>query len=155
MTIFIIISFLKNQTFFICPYSFFLFPTIPNFKVGISLESVNMDMLGRSDRIVVGKDQTTIVTGSDNKDAIEKRIAQIRAEVDATENKFDKEKGLERVAALGGGIARIKVGAATETELKDKKLRYEDALNSVKSALEMVNYNNFFLKKKTYIFFIL
>lgn len=106
-------------------------------EVGISMESVTMDMLGRADRIVVGKDATTIITDSSNKDALVKRIAQIRAEADATDNKFDKEKAAERIAALGGGIARIKVGAATETELKDKKLRYEDALNSVKSALEM------------------
>jgi chaperonin GroEL len=106
-------------------------------EVGISLESVTPDMLGRCDRIVVGKDQTTIVTSDDHKDALAKRIIQIRAEAEATENKFDKEKGIERIAALGGGIARIKVGAATETELKDKKLRYEDALNSVKSAIEM------------------
>lgn len=94
-------------------------------------------MLGRCDRVVVGKDQTTIVADSENQEALLKRIQQIRAEIDATDNKFDKEKMTERIAALGGGIARIKVGAATETELKDKKLRYEDALNSVKSALEM------------------
>lgn len=106
-------------------------------EVGISIESVTLDMLGRADRIVVGKDSTTIITDSSNSEALTKRIAQIRAEADATDNKFDKEKAAERVAALGGGIARIKVGAATETELKDKKLRYEDALNSVKSALEM------------------
>jgi chaperonin GroEL len=106
-------------------------------EVGISLESVTLDMLGKADRIVVGKDSTTIITDSSNKDALVKRIAQIRAEAELTDNKFDKEKAAERVAALGGGIARIKVGAATETELKDKKLRYEDALNSVKSALEM------------------
>lgn len=106
-------------------------------EVGISLESVTLDMLGYADRIVVAKDQTTIVTDSSNKDALLKRIAQIRAEADATDNKFDKEKATERIAALGGGIARIKIGAATETELKDKKLRYEDALNSVRSAIEM------------------
>jgi chaperonin GroEL (HSP60 family) len=106
-------------------------------EVGISLESVTADMLGKCDRLVVGKDSTTIVTGEENTEALKKRIAQIRAEAAATDNKFDKEKAEERVAALGGGIARIKVGAATETELKDKKLRYEDALNSVKSALEM------------------
>lgn len=106
-------------------------------EVGISMESVTLDMLGRADRIVVGKDTTTIITDSSTKEALIKRIAQIRAEAEATDNKFDKEKAQERVAALGGGIARIKVGAATETELKDKKLRYEDALNSVKSALEM------------------
>ena len=106
-------------------------------EVGISLESVTLDMLGYADRIVVAKDQTTIVTDSSNKDALLKRIAQIRAEAEATDNKFDKEKASERIAALGGGIARIKIGAATETELKDKKLRYEDALNSVRSAIEM------------------
>lgn len=106
-------------------------------EVGISLESVTMDMLGSADRVVVGKDSTTLITNSDHTEGLQKRIAQIRAEIDATENKFDKEKNLERIAALGGGIARIKVGAATETELKDKKLRYEDALNAVKSALEM------------------
>eukprot|EP01039_Chlorochromonas_danica_P005708 gene5708-6292_t len=106
-------------------------------EVGISMESVTLDMLGRADRVVVGKDSSTIITDAANKDALLKRIAQIRAEAEATDNKFDKEKAAERVAALGGGIARIKVGAATETELKDKKLRYEDALNSVKSAIEM------------------
>lgn len=106
-------------------------------EVGISLESVTLDMLGKADRVVVGKDASTIVTDSGNSDAIAKRIAQIKAEGEATDNKFDQEKCSERVAALGGGIARIKVGAATETELKDKKLRYEDALNAVKSALEM------------------
>ena len=106
-------------------------------EVGISLESVTMDMLGRADRLVTTKESTTIVTGNNNQDALAKRIQQIRAESEKTDNKFDKEKAEERVAALGGGIARIKVGAATETELKDKKLRYEDALNSVKSAIEM------------------
>eukprot|EP00349_Pseudokeronopsis_sp_Brazil_P001851 CAMPEP_0202957886 /NCGR_PEP_ID=MMETSP1396-20130829/2259_1 /ASSEMBLY_ACC=CAM_ASM_000872 /TAXON_ID= /ORGANISM="Pseudokeronopsis sp., Strain Brazil" /LENGTH=576 /DNA_ID=CAMNT_0049675615 /DNA_START=38 /DNA_END=1768 /DNA_ORIENTATION=+ len=105
--------------------------------VGSSLDTVTVDMLGRADRIVVGKDSSTIITSTDFKDDLLKRIAQIRAEADATDNKFDKEKAQERMAALGGGIARIKVGAATETELKDKKLRYEDALNSVKSAQEM------------------
>merc|ERR1712039_360005 len=70
-------------------------------------------------------------------EAMEKRIQQIRTEAENTESQFDKEKAEERVAALGGGIARIKVGAATETELKDKKLRYEDALNSVHSAQEL------------------
>jgi len=106
-------------------------------EVGISLESVTLDMLGKADRVVVGKDTTTVITDAANTEALNKRIAQIRAEADATDNKFDKEKSMERIASLGGGIARIKVGAATETELKDKKLRYEDALNSVKSALEM------------------
>merc|ERR1712115_310469 len=70
-------------------------------------------------------------------EAMEKRIQQIRTEAENTDSQFDKEKAQERIAALGGGIARIKVGAATETELKDKKLRYEDALNSVESAREL------------------
>mmetsp|Transcript_3524 Transcript_3524/g.7323 ORF Transcript_3524/g.7323 Transcript_3524/m.7323 type:complete len:582 (+) Transcript_3524:39-1784(+) len=106
-------------------------------EVGISLESATLDMLGRADRIVVEKEATTIIPDSANNEALLQRIAEIRIEADSTDNKFDKEKATERMAALGGGIARIKVGAATETELKDKKLRYEDALNSVKSALEM------------------
>ncbi|RYG66984.1 molecular chaperone GroEL, partial [archaeon] len=101
--------------------------------VGLSLESVTLDMLGRADRIVVSKDSSTIITDSSRREDLLKRIAQIRAEMESTESKFDKDKAQERIAALGGGIARIKVGAATETELKDKKLRYEDALNSVKS----------------------
>merc|ERR1719263_2459271 len=87
--------------------------------------------------MVIGKEETTIVTDGKQAEALEKRIQQIRTETELTDSQFDKEKGEERVAALGGGIARIKVGAATETELKDKKLRYEDALNAVKSAMEM------------------
>jgi chaperonin GroEL len=105
--------------------------------VGISLDSVRSEMLGHAQRISVSKDSTTIITGSSYKQAVNKRISQLKHEYDNTESKFDKEKLQERMAALGGGIARIKVGAATETELKDKKLRYEDALNSVRSALEM------------------
>ena len=85
---------------------------------------------------LIGKEETTIVTDGKQAEAMEKRIQQIRTEAENTDSQFDKEKAEERVAALGGGIARIKVGAATETELKDKKLRYEDALNAVKSALK-------------------
>jgi len=106
-------------------------------EVGITLDSVTMDMLGTADRVVVAKELTTIVTDGNQQAAIDARIAQIRREADSVDNDFDKEKARERVAALGGGIARIKVGAATETELKDKKLRYEDALNSVQSAREL------------------
>jgi chaperonin GroEL len=101
------------------------------------LDAVTPDMLGTAERLVVAKEGTTIVTDGKQADAIEKRIAQIQREVAETDSGFDKEKGEERVAALGGGIARLKVGAATETELRDKKLRYEDALNAVKSAMEM------------------
>jgi chaperonin GroEL len=106
-------------------------------ELGNSLESVNLSMLGTAERIVCGKESTTIVTDRENNEALKDRIKQIRAELESSTNKFDKEKLQERAASLGGGIARIKVGAATETELKDKKLRYEDALNSVKSAIEM------------------
>mmetsp|Transcript_44717 Transcript_44717/g.45196 ORF Transcript_44717/g.45196 Transcript_44717/m.45196 type:complete len:590 (-) Transcript_44717:377-2146(-) len=106
-------------------------------EVGITLDSVQLSMLGTADRIVVAKELTTIVTDGTQADAIDARIAQIRREAEQADTDFDREKAIERVAALGGGIARIKVGAATETELKDKKLRYEDALNSVDSAKEM------------------
>lgn len=106
-------------------------------EVGITLDSVTMDMLGTAERIVVAKELTTIVTDGKQQEAIDARIQQIRREAEGVDNEFDKEKARERVAALGGGIARIKVGAATETELKDKKLRYEDALNSVDSAREL------------------
>jgi chaperonin GroEL len=106
-------------------------------ELGITLDSVTIDMLGTADRIVIAKESTTIVTDGKQIEAIEARITQLRREADAADTDFDKEKYTERVAALGGGIARIKVGAATETELKDKKLRYEDALNSVDSAREL------------------
>lgn len=106
-------------------------------ELGITLDSVTNDMLGTADRIVISKETTTIVTDGKQQDAIDARIVQLRKEAETAETDFDKEKCTERVAALGGGIARIKVGAATETELKDKKLRYEDALNSVDSAREL------------------
>lgn len=106
-------------------------------EVGITLDSITMDMLGTADRIVTAKELTTIVTDGSQQESIDARIAQIRREAEAADTDYDREKAQERVAALGGGIARIKVGAATETELKDKKLRYEDALNSVQSAKEL------------------
>lgn len=106
-------------------------------ELGITLDSVSMDMLGTADRIVIAKEVTTIVTDGKQQDAIDARIAQLRKEAEMADTDYDREKCTERVASLGGGIARIKVGAATETELKDKKLRYEDALNSVDSAREL------------------
>lgn len=106
-------------------------------ELGITLDSVTVDMLGTADRIVVAKEQTTIVTDGKQQEAIDARIAQLRREEEEADTDFDADKCRERIAALGGGIARIKVGAATETELKDKKLRYEDALNSVQSAREL------------------
>jgi chaperonin GroEL len=104
--------------------------------VGIGFDKLDASMLGHCDRVVVGKDSTTIITHSEFKNAISDRISQIKAIAADTKSDYDKEKLQERAASLGGGIARIKVGAATETELKDKKLRYEDAINSVKSAIE-------------------
>ena len=106
-------------------------------ELGITLDSVTLEMLGTADRVVIAKEQTTIVTDGKQQDNIDARISQLRREADAAETDFDKDKFTERIASLGGGIARIKVGAATETELKDKKLRYEDALNSVQSAREL------------------
>lgn len=106
-------------------------------EVGITLDAVTSDMLGTCDRAVVAKELTTIVTDGKQDSAVEARIAQIKREGEEADTDFDRDKAEERVAALGGGIARIKVGAATETELKDKKLRYEDALNSVQSAREL------------------
>ncbi|CAB1116674.1 HSP60 [Ectocarpus sp. CCAP 1310/34] len=106
-------------------------------EVGLTLDQVKIEMLGTADRVVVMKEQTTIVSDGRNDEAVKARIKTIRKDAETSDSAFDKEKADERVAALGGGIARIKVGAATETELKDKKLRYEDALNSVKSALEL------------------
>jgi chaperonin GroEL len=106
-------------------------------ELGVTLDSVTVNMLGTADRIVVSKEQTTIVTDGKQQEAIEARILQLRRQEETAETDYDTEKCRERIASLGGGIARIKVGAATETELKDKKLRYEDALNSVRSAREM------------------
>lgn len=105
-------------------------------ELGMVMEDVKLEDLGRAERVVVGKELTTIISGMEHKDAVASRIAQIRREVENTDSQFDREKGEERIARLGGGIARIKVGAATETELKDKKLRYEDALNATKAAME-------------------
>jgi chaperonin GroEL len=106
-------------------------------ELGITLDSVTLDMLGTADRVVVAKETTTIVTDGKHQEDIDARISQLRRESDNADTDFDKDKFTERIASLGGGIARIKVGAATETELKDKKLRYEDALNSVQSAREL------------------
>jgi len=106
-------------------------------EVGLTLENITIDKLGKASRAVIAKEACTIISESANQDAVNKRIETIRKQIENTDSEFDKEKGEERIARLGGGIARIKVGAATETELKDKKLRYEDAINSTKAAIEM------------------
>jgi chaperonin GroEL len=104
--------------------------------IGLSLDMVNADTLGNARKIVITKDTTTIVAEAPDKVALQKRIDQIRRELAETDSQFDTEKLQERLARLAGGVAVIKVGAATETDLKDRKLRLEDALNATKSAVE-------------------
>ncbi|WP_121640646.1 chaperonin GroEL [Virgibacillus sp. Bac330] len=104
--------------------------------LGLDLKSATMDQLGRAAKVVVTKENTTIVEGSGNPEAISARVAQIRAQAEETTSEFDKEKLQERLAKLAGGVAVVKVGAATETELKERKLRIEDALNSTRAAVE-------------------
>lgn len=104
--------------------------------LGLDLKDTTIDMLGTASKVNVSKDDTTIVEGSGEKDNIEARVGQIRAQLDETTSSFDKEKLQERLAKLSGGVAVIKVGAATETEMKERKLRIEDALNSTRAAVE-------------------
>ncbi len=104
--------------------------------VGIKMESVSLDMLGKARQIKVNKDNTTIVDGYGSSEAIEERVQQIRRQHEDSTSEFDKEKLQERLAKLAGGVAVIKVGAATETELKEKKLRIEDALAATRAAVE-------------------
>lgn len=106
-------------------------------EAGLSLDTVTIDQLGKANRVVTAKEACTIIADGTNQENVSKRIEQIRKQVENTDSDFDREKGEERIARLGGGIARIKVGAATETELKDKKLRYEDAINSTKAAIQL------------------
>ncbi|MEX1141417.1 MAG: chaperonin GroEL, partial [Thermoleophilaceae bacterium] len=105
-------------------------------EMGLKLENTQISQLGRARRVVVGKDTTTIVDGAGDGDAIKGRINQIRSEIDNTDSDFDREKLQERLAKLAGGVAVVKVGAATETEMKEKKHRVEDALQATRAALE-------------------
>ena len=105
-------------------------------EMGLKLENTQLSQLGRARRIVVTKDTTTVVDGSGDTDAIKGRINQIKAEVESTDSDFDREKLQERLAKLSGGVAVVKVGAATETEMKEKKHRVEDALQATRAALE-------------------
>lgn len=105
-------------------------------EVGLDLKSVTVEQLGRARQIKVDKENTIIVEGEGNKDAVEERISQIRKQIPATDSEYDKEKLQERLAKLAGGVAVIKVGAATETELKEAKYRIEDALNATRAAVE-------------------
>jgi len=105
-------------------------------QLGLSLKEMTVDMLGTAERVSITKERTTMISTGKHSDEVNERIEVLKADMAATDSDFDQEKLQERIAKLGGAIGRIKVGAATETELKDKKLRYEDALNSVKAAME-------------------
>ena len=105
-------------------------------EMGLKLENTQVSQLGRARRVVVTKDTTTIVDGAGDTDAIKGRINQIKAEIESTDSDFDREKLQERLAKLSGGVAVVKVGAATETEMKEKKHRVEDALQATRAALE-------------------
>src|SRR6201992_2470407 len=105
-------------------------------EMGLKLENTQLSQLGRARRVVVAKDTTTIVDGNGDSDAIKGRIKQIKQEVENTDSDFDREKLQERLAKLAGGVAVVKVGAATETEMKEKKHRVEDALQATRAALE-------------------
>ena len=102
----------------------------------MTLDKVSLEDLGRARRITITKDSTTIVANEDHRDAVNDRVASIKRELDNTESEYDREKLTERIAKLAGGVAVIKVGAPTETELKNRKLRIEDALNATRAAVE-------------------
>src|SRR5881227_730838 len=105
-------------------------------EVGLKLENTRLDLLGSARKVVVTKDETTIVEGGGKEDEIKGRINQIKAEIEKTDSDYDREKLQERLAKLAGGVAVIKVGAATEVELKEKKHRIEDAVQTTKAAVE-------------------
>ncbi len=110
--------------------------TVISEEVGIKLENADLSMLGTAGRVVSTKDKTTIVDGKGTKADIENRVAQLRIQLDQTDSKYDREKLQERIAKLAGGVAVIRVGAATETEMKYLKLKIEDAVNATKAAIE-------------------
>jgi chaperonin GroEL len=105
-------------------------------EMGLKLENTKISQLGKARKVVVDKDSTTIIDGAGDSDAIKGRIKQIKAEIETTDSDFDREKLQERLAKLAGGVAVVKVGAATETEMKEKKHRVEDALQATRAALE-------------------
>ncbi len=105
-------------------------------EVGLKLENVGLDLLGSARKVVVTKDDTTIVEGAGSQDEVKGRINQIKAEIEKTDSDWDREKLQERLAKLAGGVAVVKVGAATEVELKEKKHRIEDALSATRAAIE-------------------
>ena len=105
-------------------------------ELGLKLENTQVSQLGRARRVVIGKDNTTIIDGAGDASAIKGRVSQIKSEIENTDSDFDREKLQERLAKLAGGVAVVKVGAATETEVKEKKHRVEDALQATRAALE-------------------
>src|SRR6201982_3978755 len=105
-------------------------------EMGLKLENTKLSQLGRARKVVVDKDSTTVIDGAGNSDDIKARIKQLKAEIETTDSDFDREKLQERLAKLSGGVAVVKVGAATETEMKEKKHRVEDALQAARAALE-------------------
>ncbi|MEE2033875.1 chaperonin GroEL [Rhodococcus chondri] len=110
--------------------------TVINSDLGLTLKEAGLDLLGSARRVVVTKDTTTIVDGAGTAEDIESRAAQLRREIEATDSDWDREKLEERLAKLAGGVAVIRVGAATETDLKERKFRVEDAVNAAKAAIE-------------------
>ncbi len=104
--------------------------------LGIKLENVTLDMLGQAKKVVIGKEETTIIEGAGSQEAVMGRISQIKRLIETTESSYDREKLQERLAKLAGGVAVLKIGAATETELKEKKHRFEDALSATRAAVE-------------------
>ncbi|MBQ1874385.1 MAG: chaperonin GroEL [Paludibacteraceae bacterium] len=110
--------------------------TVISEEKGIKLEQATLDMLGTAESITVNKENTTIVNGAGNKEAIAQRIAQIKAQIQATKSSYDKEKLQERLAKLAGGVAQLNVGAASEVEMKEKKDRVDDALSATRAAVE-------------------
>jgi chaperonin GroEL len=110
--------------------------TVISEDVGIKLDNVTIEMLGTAKRVVINKEETTIVDGAGDKDAIEGRCAQINAQVEVTTSDYDREKLQERLAKLSGGVAVLRVGGATEVEVKERKDRVEDAMNATRAAVE-------------------
>ena len=110
--------------------------------LGIKLENVTLDMLGTAKRVAITKDETTIVDGAGRKKDIEGRVGQIRTQIDSTTSDYDREKLQERLAKLAGGVAVLKVGGATEVEVKERKDRVDDALNATRAAVDFVAQHN-------------
>src|SRR6201999_4348086 len=110
--------------------------TIVSGDLGIKLENVTVNMLGRAKKVMIDKENTTIVNGAGKKADIQARVAQLKAQIEETTSDYDKEKLQERLAKLAGGVAVLRIGGATEIEVKDRKDRVDDALNATKAAVE-------------------